>query len=356
MNIESRKAEIISALTSCSKATYTKEELLPEMLNLQKEMLEITFSKDHAELANLRLWDIERHLDQLNDECCGAATEELERFKLQAKEVCNLIKAEFSGNRGELKAFRTLEYLRVPHAVLKNVEFNDENGRTELDAVVITPNGITIVEVKNTSKTIFIDEQGNYYRTGEYLKLDCNIADKMTAREEILRSTLFKAGYSNVRIQSVLVFTNPRIEIQNKYSGIKVCFIGQLNHYIEDVASSETYSEAELETMAVRITEASNRNNFTLDFDAEKFKNDFATVMATLENAASAAEEESEVVSEGAPSTIALVFKQETFKDKLIGFLHSDTTKKVGEVAAVLAVSVVSSLITKKVMLNGGAK
>lgn len=161
MNIESRKAEIINTLTSCSKATYTKEELLPEMLSLQKEMLEITFSKDHAELANLRLWDIERHLDQLNDECCGVATEELERFKLQAKDVCNLIKAEFSGNRGEFKAFRTLEYLRVPHTVLKNVEFNDENGSTELDAVVITPNGITIVEVKNTSKTIFIDEQGN---------------------------------------------------------------------------------------------------------------------------------------------------------------------------------------------------
>ena len=356
MNIESRKAEIINTLTSCSKATYTKGELLPEMLSLQKEMLEITFSKDHAELANLRLWDIERHLDQLNDECCGAATEELERFKLQAKDVCNLIKAEFSGNRGEFKAFRTLEYLRVPHTVLKNVEFNDENGRTELDAVVITPNGITIVEVKNTSKTIFIDEQGNYYRTGEYLRLDCNIADKMTAREEILRSTLSKAGYSNVRIQSVLVFTNPRIEVQNKYSGIKVCFIGQLNHYIEDVASSGTYSEAELETMAVRITEASNRNNFTLDFDAEKFKSDFATVMAILENAASAAEEEPEAESEVAQPNVAPVFKQVTFKDKLISFLHSNTTKKVGEVAAMLAVSIASSLITKKVMLNGGAK
>lgn len=356
MNIESRKAEIINALTSCSKAAYTKEELLPEMLNLQKEMLEITFSKDHAELANLRLWDIERHLDQLNDECRGAATEELERFKLQAKEVCNLIKAEFSGSRGEFKAFRTLEYLRVPHTILKNVEFNDENRRTELDAVVITPNGITIVEVKNTSKTIFIDEQGNYYRTGEYLRLDCNIADKMTAREELLRSTLSKVGYSSIRIQSVLVFTNPKIEVQNKYSGIKVCFIGQLNHYIEDVASSVTYSEAELETMATRITEASNRNKFTLDFDAEKFKNDFATVMAILENAASAAEKELEIANEVAQPTAVPVFKQETFKDKLINFLHSDTTKKVGEVAATLAVAIASSLITKKVMLNGGAK
>lgn len=353
MNIETRKKEIITTLASCSKASYTKEELLSEMLNLQQEMLEATFNKNHAELADLRLWDIERHFEQINDECNGIATEEIERFKLQSKTVCNLIKAEFSGNRGESKAFKTLEFLKTPHTILKNVEFNDENGRTELDAVVITPSGITIVEVKNTSKDIFIDEQGNYYRTGQFLRLDCNIASKMSAREDILRQTLSKIGFDDTKIQSVLVFTNSRIEVQNKYNGINVCFNGQLNYYIENLSSTAIYTEEEIAAMASHITESSNRNQFTLDFDADQFKNDFATVMAILENAASQAASKELEITEDLEQP---VIKQESFREKIIKALHSDAIKKAGGIAAALSVSIISSVITKKIVLNGGAK
>lgn len=354
MKVETRKQEIINMLTSCSRPTYKKEELLTEMLKLQNEMLEVTFSKDHAELANLRLWDIEHHLEQVNNECGGAASNELERFRLQSKKVCNLIKAEFSGNNGEYKTFKTLEYLKIPHTILKNVEFNDELGRTELDAIVITPFGITIVEVKNTSRNIFINEQGNYYRTGDFLHLDCNIASKMAVREEILRTTLAKIGYADINIQSVIVFTNPKIEIQNKYSGIKVCFIGQLNHYVEDVNSSPRYTGEEITAMANHITESSNRNEFTLDFDADMFKNDFATVVAVLENASSAFARKELELAEEKNQQILPVNKQYSLKEKLLKSLQSDTVKKVGSAAAVFTASIVSSLITKRVILYGG--
>ena len=59
--------------------------------------------------------------------------------------------------------FRKLEYLNSPNIVLRNIELSDGALRSELDAIVITPKCLTIVEVKNTGKDIFIDENGNYF-------------------------------------------------------------------------------------------------------------------------------------------------------------------------------------------------
>lgn len=149
------------------------------------------------------------------------ADEELQRFKNGSKTFCNLIKAEVSGNRGEAKAFRTLQFILSKNIILKNVELSDGNLRTELDAVVITPSAITIIEVKNTAKNIFIDENGNYFRTGEFLKWDCNIAEKMSAKEELLRKVLAADSMNQIQIRSIVVFTDNRIEVQNKYSRIR---------------------------------------------------------------------------------------------------------------------------------------
>ena len=59
---EKRINEIISQITAFSKGSYTKSEFLPELLKLQKELIELTFNTEHAENGDLRLWDVERHL------------------------------------------------------------------------------------------------------------------------------------------------------------------------------------------------------------------------------------------------------------------------------------------------------
>lgn len=158
-----RVQELMAGMNSFRKEAYHKSEILSEMLALQSEIVNLTFNGEHAVEAELKIYDVERHLQQLNDECGHVADEALQRFIEGSKVLCNLIKAEISGNKGEFKAFRTLEYLKSQNIVLKNVELEDGDLRTELDAVVITPKCITIVEVKNTSKNIFIDEAGNYY-------------------------------------------------------------------------------------------------------------------------------------------------------------------------------------------------
>ena len=288
-----RVNELVATMESFGKAKYQKSELLTEMLALQREIVGLTFNGDHASTADLKIWDVERHLEQLNQDCGNIADEELQRFKAGSKILCNLIKAEISGNRGEAKAFRTLQFIHSKNIILKNVELSDGNLRTELDAVVITPGMVTIIEVKNTAKNIFIDENGDYFRTGEFLKWDCNIAEKMMLKEELLRKVLTADGMDHVQIRSIVVFTDNRIEVQNKYSRIRTCFVGQLAYIIDGFKSDRHYTYEEMEEIEELIRTAEGKESYPFEFDVAQYKLDFAAVMAILEEA-SAKEEKAQ--------------------------------------------------------------
>lgn len=274
-----RVNEMMATMKSFSKDKYQKDELLAEMFALQQEIVGLTFNGEHASTADLKIWDVERHLEQLNQDCGNVADEELQRFKEGSKTFCSLFKAEISGNRGDTKAFRTLQYIHSKNIILKNVELSDGDRRTELDAVVVTPGVVTIVEVKNTAKNIFIDENGDYYRTGEYLRWDCNIAEKMTFKEELLKKVLTDGGIDNIRIRSIVVFTDNRIEVQNKYSRIRTCFVSQLAYIIDGFKSGIYMGEEEMEHIEGLIREAECKEAYPFEFDIAQYKMDFATLM-----------------------------------------------------------------------------
>ena len=287
---ENRVNELIAGMKSFGKEKYQKCELLPEMFALQQEMVALTFNGEHASTADLKIWDVERHLGQMNMDCGNVADEQLKRFVDDSRTFCNLIKAEISGSRGESKAFRYLQYVYKRTLVLKNVELSDGDLRTELDAVVITPECVTIIEVKNTAKNIFIDENGGYFRTGEYLKWDCNIAEKMEIKETLLRRVLEENGLNDVEVRKIVVFTNNRIEVQNKYPEIRTCFVSQLAYIIDGYSSAKEMSEADMHKIEEVVLEAEVKRAYPFDFDIERYKNEFATVMVMLEDASAKAD------------------------------------------------------------------
>ena len=340
-----RVNEMMATMKSFSKDKYQKNELLTEMFALQQEIVGLTFNGDHASTADLKIWDVERHLEQLNQDCGNVADEELQRFKEGSKILCNLIKAEISGNRGEAKAFRTLQYIHSKNIILKNVELSDGDRRTELDAVVITPGVVTIVEVKNTAKNIFIDENGDYYRTGESLRWDCNIAEKMALKEELLKKVLADDGIEDVQIRSIVVFTDNRIEVQNKYSRIRTCFVSQLAYIIDGFKSSTNMSEEEMEHIEGLIKEAECKEAYPFDFDVAQYKMDFATLMAVLEEASAKAEEpeyEQEVVNE--KKSVWTVLKN-AFTSRYAGY--------AGSAAAAAAVTFISTVAISAIRKGG---
>ena len=342
MTREERINELMGKMTSFSKGKYQKSELLNEMFALQQEMVEITFNGEHASTADLKIWDVERHLEQMNQDCGNVADDALQTFKSESKAFCNLIKAEVSGARGEARAFRTLQFIRNKNIVLKNVEMRDGDLRTELDAIVIMPGTIVIVEVKNTAKDIFIDENGDYYRVGEYLKRDCNIAEKMMIKESMLRKTLESEGILDVPIRSIVVFTDNRIEVQNKYPRNKTCFVSQLAYIIDGFSDDCTMTDEEMKRAENAIRETANKEAYPFKFDVQQYKRDFAALMATLEEASAANEEKTQnemVVDERRVGAWDLV--KRILKSKYVGYAGSAAAAAVVTFASTVAVNVI---------------
>lgn len=283
MNNTERANEIMSQITAFSKETYTKAEFLPELLKLQKEIVELTFNSEHAEKGNLRLWDVVEHMKKLNTERNGAADKLLESFVQSSKSVGNTIAAEISGNYGEQKVFRALENLNCQNQVLRNVELEYDGKRTEIDAIVFTNKAIFIVEIKNSKKDIFIDEDGSFYRIGNSMHYDGNIAEKMDEREHLLRIALERAGVEHPKIFKVIAFTNPRIDVECKYHYIKVCGFNYLPVFIEKFTSSQWYSYESICTMMAAVNEMKCANPYQMPVDMNEYKATYANLVATLE-------------------------------------------------------------------------
>ena len=276
---------IIKAMPSFSKELYSKDELLPELLEIQKELVALTFNDEHAENARLRIWDVENHLEKLNNDRGHVADEELKKFMEGCKIICNSIKSEMSGNAGEYKAFRSIEMIRCKKSVLKNIEFVLGDHRTELDGIILTEKAIFIVEVKNPSKDVLIDERGNYCRIGTTMVFDKNIGEKMNDKTYLLREALKTAGYDNPNIVTLVVFTNNNINVENRYEYIKTCFLGELPHIIERHKGDVLYTEDDFKKMEGAIEANKCHESYPLPLDINQFKTDFATVMVKLEEA-----------------------------------------------------------------------
>ena len=88
--------EMMSSMKAFNKEFYHKSEILSEMLKLENEIVALTFNEEHAATANLKMWDVEKHFKDLNEQCGGIVNQKLEKFIRESKEFCNLIKAEIS--------------------------------------------------------------------------------------------------------------------------------------------------------------------------------------------------------------------------------------------------------------------
>ncbi len=283
--MKQRIKDIESKLTAFKKESYQRKEIIDELLNLQAEMVNATFDGEHAERSHLKIWDIEKHFEQLNEDCEHVADELLTKFKTESKAFTEMIRAEISGSKGEQKAYKSLQTVKRNQRLLRNIELKSDDHRTEIDIISITNNTIFLIEVKNTSKNIVIDERGNYCRVaynGE-LAFDKNIGEKMNEKEYLLREVLKKAGIDNIQIRSLIVFTNSSITVKNDYAYIQECYLSQLPHLVDGDTSEAIYNEKQVSKIAQSILNAQCRESYPIDMDIASFKNTFSTLMATLE-------------------------------------------------------------------------
>ena len=137
------------------------------------------------------------------------------------------------------------------------------------------------------------------------------------------------------------MFTDNRIEVQNKYSRIRTCFVSQLAYIIDGFKNDRHFTGEEMEQIEGLIRTAESKESYPFDFDVAQYKLDFATVMAIIEEA-SAKEEESryeEVVVE--PKTGAWDGLKKFFTSKYVGYAGSAVAAATVTFISTVAVSAI---------------
>ena len=124
-----------------------------------------------------------------------------------------------------------------------------------------------------------------YYRKDEHCIQDCNIEERMELKEELLKKELSARGFDNVLVNSLVVFTNDTVGIENRCEKIMTCFTSQINHIIEKQRSDVclTYNEMIKIYRTVRAT--TTKEEYFGKLNVESYKADFATLMVLLEEA-----------------------------------------------------------------------
>lgn len=275
-----RVNEIKNRMTAFENDKFTREEMLNEVFKLQNEMAVITFGEALSE--GKRFYDIANHYSDMNREAERISTEKMIAFRRECSEATDCIRAEISGRKGESRTFEKLNYLISAHSLRKNIEIGNENLKTEIDALVVTEKAAFIIEVKNTKRDIFIDENGQYFRTGEFLKWDSDIGSKLALRETFVRTVAEKSGIHNLKIVKVVVFTDNRIRVQNRCKSIVTCFLNQLTSIVDAYKGEKCITIREIDSLMESIDEMTTITRYAPRFDFDKFKSDFAEIVAEM--------------------------------------------------------------------------
>lgn len=276
-----RVNEIMRGLTAFEKETYTRDEIISEYFKLQEEMATIAFGSSESE--GKRFYDIARFYTEMNHTKNNIADEQISAIWKDSKLATNRIRAEVSGRKGENRTFNKLNYLLSNHRIRKNIEISDGLQKTEIDALVVTEKAAFIIEVKNTRRDIFIDENGQYYRTGEFLTWDSDLGAKLALREELVRRAAKKSGIDNIKVERIVVFTDNRHEVHNKCTSIRTCFLNQLTTVIDTYKAPKSMTDSEMDLLVAQMDSITSVTEYAPNFDVKQMKEDFADLVATLE-------------------------------------------------------------------------
>ena len=271
------RESLLSSLKGLSNDVYSREELLPQMDQLEKEMAMMVF-EDGLDIPSeyVHMSYIMKHLHIMNNEAGNVADDELKKLSRLASIFSNHVRAQQSGMTGENKVEQYLGYMKSNHIVLRNLQLSDGMHNTEIDFLVLKQGVATIVEVKNSRRDVYIDENGDMYKTGRYENFDSHLGAKMDFRAEIIKQLLKDAGFENMRIEKVVVFTNNRIQIKKDYRGFRVCFLSRLPHLIDDFYGAGVIQFTKhLQQMADYIQSKDLNEYYPFEMDVQEFKEAF---------------------------------------------------------------------------------
>ncbi len=307
---------------------YTNQEIVDKLVELQAALAKGVFEKTHAE--HMRERDILIHFEALAKEYGLDESETFIRFKKNMNELGYTIGTFIKGMNGERIARRALKLLSFEKniKILYNVELEDEDAQAEYDAIVITPYGLFVVEVKNWGASMVITPNGLLqHEEGNGVVYD--LPGRMSIKEALLRTylgDLFPEKYIGM-----LLLSNERAKLVDEYKKVPISFGGGISYEIKAYSKDgNILNEKQINAIASKILENHKEQRAESPVNCNEIIDDYAVLMAEIEGIASGEKEEVEPVLVAKPEKESAVRK--FFKNLNWGSIG----KKVAGLAAIV--------------------
>lgn len=219
----------------------------------------------------------------------------VQRGALTMKKLVKEAAITISGAKGESIVSRTLEFLNRPNTqIFRNVYITDGNEETELDAIVLTNNGVIILEMKKVKSDFTLTEDGRMVFSSDECFDKIPLGEKMAIKRRLLMKHLEQLIEEKeldipVHVDSFIVFCAPKgqyIRISDNYHREKHCFRTCLNKKIESYQSSVNYREDQMEQLGVIFSEMqSNVKRFETKLNYDEVRRSLAEAMVVLQDA-----------------------------------------------------------------------
>lgn len=259
---------------------YTNQEIVDLLMEIQKTMMSGVYEKTHAEYMKER--DLMRHFATLATEYGLHETDTYKRFEANMSELGFTIGSFIKGMNGERIAKRALKLISFDKDVriLYNIALEDEDAQAEYDAIVITPYGLFVIEVKNWGAEMIIDENGILRREDQNIKYD--LPGRMSIKEGLLREyleDLFPETY-----QSILLFSNENANVHDEYKKMPICYGGGVTYMIREQRSEGRILTVEqIDSIVERIVASHKEQKAPCKVKCEEIIDDYAELMASIE-------------------------------------------------------------------------
>lgn len=266
-----------------STTLYTNQEIVDKLMELQKTMITGVYEKTHAEY--MREKDLMVHFATLATEYGIKETETYKRFENNMNDLGYTIGSFIKGMKGEKIARRALKLISFDKNVkiLYNIALEDEDAQAEYDAIVITPYGLFVVEVKNWGAGMHIDENGILRRNDQDIKYD--LPGRMSVKEGLLREYL--GDIFPDKYQGIVLFSNENAKVQDDYKRMPVCYGGGIVYSIRSFnKGEEILTASQINEIAERITSNHKEQRALCKVNCEEIIEDYAMLMAAIEEAA----------------------------------------------------------------------
>lgn len=266
-----------------STTLYTNQEIVDLLMELQKTMIAGVYEKTHAEYMRDR--DLMVHFSTLAAEYGLKETETYKRFENNMNDLGYTIGSFIKGMKGERIARRALKLISFDKDVeiLYNIALEDEDVQAEYDAIVITPYGLFVVEVKNWGAEMHIDENGILRRDDQDIKYD--LPGRMSVKEGLLREYL--GDIFPDKYHGIVLFSNENAKVQDDFKQMPVCYGGGIVYSIRSFnKGEEILTASQINEIAEKITSNHKEQRALCKVNCEEIIEDYAMLMAAIEEAA----------------------------------------------------------------------